>query len=115
MRAPTKRQREVLQAFSDLSVSGFPPSIRELCRHFGLSSTSGMAQHLEALESRDLLINDPTRSRSRRLTPLGRALLVGRKLVEPVPERRCVQCNAARFGPGRCPQCGEAVTAGGGS
>ena len=59
----TDRQSKVLQFITgSLSDRGFPPTQREIMRHFKIKSTRGVARHLEALEKKGYL----TRSRGAR-------------------------------------------------
>lgn len=52
----TDRQSKVLQFITDsLSDRGFPPTQREIMRHFKIKSTRGVARHLEALEKKGYL------------------------------------------------------------
>ncbi len=54
MSAPlTDRQAQVLRFITDyLADHGFPPTQREMMRHFKMKSTRGVARHLEALEKK---------------------------------------------------------------
>jgi repressor LexA len=50
MESLTPRQEEVFDFILDaLEKRGYPPSIREICEEFDLSSTRGALRHLEAL------------------------------------------------------------------
>lgn len=52
----TDRQSKVLQFITgSLSDRGFPPTQREIMRHFKIKSTRGVARHLEALEKKGYL------------------------------------------------------------
>ncbi len=56
----TARQVEVLKAFRKLQQeSGRPPTVRELCRSLGLSSTRTVHDHLHALEAEGHLVRKP--------------------------------------------------------
>jgi repressor LexA len=61
----TPRQRQVLE-FIDAEVRrrGYPPSVREIGEAVGLSSTSTVHAHLEALEEKGYLRRDPTKPRA---------------------------------------------------
>lgn len=76
MRHATKRQLEIL-AFIVRHVDGqgYPPTIREILRHCGLTSTSGVAAHLARLAERGLIVRNPMISRGLFVTPAGRELL----------------------------------------
>jgi len=51
--ALTPRQEAVLRFIIDHERRlGYPPTIREICEHFGIASPRGVAKHLEALEKK---------------------------------------------------------------
>lgn len=52
----TERQKEILQFVGEyIEESGYPPTIREIGRRFGISSTKGVKVHLDALEKKGYL------------------------------------------------------------
>lgn len=52
----TERQAEIYQFLRDfVSERGFPPTLREICGHFGWTSTNAAAEHLRALERKQLI------------------------------------------------------------
>jgi repressor LexA len=56
MESLTPRQEEVFDFILDaLEKRGYPPSIREICEEFDLSSTRGALRHLEALEKKGFI------------------------------------------------------------
>jgi len=64
MKAPTKRQTEVLNFLkSFLSGHKYPPTIREIAAHFGIS-VKGAYDHVKALEKKGLIACDNNRSRA---------------------------------------------------
>ncbi|RKX78286.1 MAG: repressor LexA [Spirochaetes bacterium] len=64
MRAPTSRQTEVLDFLkSFLSGHKYPPTIREVAGHFGIS-VKGAYDHVKALEKKGLIACDNNRSRA---------------------------------------------------
>jgi len=64
MKAPTKRQTEVLNFLkSFLSGHKYPPTIREIAAHFGIS-VKGAYDHVKALEKKGLIACDNHRSRA---------------------------------------------------
>lgn len=68
----TVRQRKVL-AFIEAQIErqGFAPTIREIGRHLGISSTNGVNDHLKALEKKGYLARQDQKSRTLRvLRPL---------------------------------------------
>jgi repressor LexA len=63
----TERQRQILQAIAEFrSEHGYPPSVREIGQRVGLSSSSTIHAHLNALERRGLISRDPTKPRALR-------------------------------------------------
>jgi repressor LexA len=66
----TDRQREILEYIKSTVVdSGYQPSIREIGRHFGIRSTRGVVDHLEALERKGYISRHRDRNRSIRIDP----------------------------------------------
>ncbi len=60
MRQLTERQAQALGFISRLvEERGYPPSVRELCEHMGISSTRGALRHLEALEKKGFISRGP--------------------------------------------------------
>lgn len=53
----TKRQNDVFRFLKDYRQRhGFPPTIQEICQHFGFASTNGVSQILNALERKGHII-----------------------------------------------------------
>ena len=64
MKAPTRRQTEVLDFIkSFLFNHKYPPTIREIASHFGIS-VKGAYDHVKALEKKGLIACDNNRSRA---------------------------------------------------
>ncbi len=64
----TKRQREVLEFVQRYSASnGYPPTVRDIGRALGLTSSSTVHAHLGNLEKLGLLRRDPTKPRAMEL------------------------------------------------
>ena len=64
----TPRQEAVLKYIADMiGGQGFPPTIQEIGRHFGITSTNGVFDHLKTLERKGY-IERSARARSIRLT-----------------------------------------------
>lgn len=63
----TDRQKEIL-AFINQSISerGYPPTLREIGRQFGIRSTNGVNDHLRALEKKGYLQREDMKSRALR-------------------------------------------------
>lgn len=52
----TDRQQEILSFLQQfLEANGYPPTLREIGKHFNISSTFGVKRHLEALEKKGYL------------------------------------------------------------
>ena len=50
------KQVKILQFIKDeLTIKGYPPSIREICKAVGLSSTSSVHAHLNTLEEKGFI------------------------------------------------------------
>ncbi|HVB14082.1 MAG TPA: transcriptional repressor LexA [Candidatus Dormibacteraeota bacterium] len=63
------RQQEIVEYLRSRSVDGgYPPSVREIGRAVGLSSSSTVQNHLNVLERKGLIHRDPTKSRTVLLT-----------------------------------------------
>ena len=60
----TSRQQEILQFLQQfISESGYPPTLREIGKQFGMSSTFGVQRHIEALQKKGYLSRDSNTSR----------------------------------------------------
>ncbi|HVC39964.1 MAG TPA: transcriptional repressor LexA [Candidatus Dormibacteraeota bacterium] len=63
------RQQEIVEYLRTRSRDGgYPPSVREIGRAVGLSSSSTVQNHLNVLEKKGLIRRDPTKSRTVLLT-----------------------------------------------
>lgn len=61
----TSKQSEILNFIKkEISLKGYPPSVREICSAVGLKSTSTVHGHLERLEKRGFIRRDPTKPRA---------------------------------------------------
>lgn len=61
----TKRQKQVLEFIEDsINKSGYPPSVREICKGVGLSSTSTVHSHLSKLQELGYIRRDATKPRA---------------------------------------------------
>ncbi len=59
------RQQEILDFLSDfISQNGYPPSVREIGQSVGLSSSSTVHSHLNALEDKGYIKRDPSSARA---------------------------------------------------
>jgi repressor LexA len=60
----TDRQLEILQFIQQfISETGYPPTLREIGKQFGMASTYGVQRHIEALEKKGYLTRDSNTSR----------------------------------------------------
>ncbi|MCR4648392.1 MAG: transcriptional repressor LexA [Lachnospiraceae bacterium] len=60
----TEKDYELLEYIKDnIMKKGFPPTVREMCKFTGLSSTSSVFAHLNKLEANDLIKRDPAKPR----------------------------------------------------
>lgn len=59
MSQPTARQQQVLEFIqSYIDNNGYPPTLREICAHLGVSGTLSAMRHLDALEKKGYLKRD---------------------------------------------------------
>ncbi len=66
---PTAKQEEILDCIeSYIRDRGYPPSIRDICREVGLSSSSTVFNHLASLERKGFISRESGAMRSIRLT-----------------------------------------------
>lgn len=60
----TDRQKEILEFIRQfVNETGYPPTVREIANHFGLSSTFGVQRHIEALQKKGYLAKGTNTSR----------------------------------------------------
>ena len=83
-RGLTKRQQEILEFLYEYHDDhGYPPTLREICQHFGMASTRAASDHLEALArqghiqrqrdlSRGIMLAEDRRAKGRSLPLVGR-------------------------------------------
>jgi repressor LexA len=63
----TRRQQQVLDYINVcIQDRGYPPTMREIGEHMGISSTNGVNDHLKALERKGFLVRDDMKSRALR-------------------------------------------------
>jgi len=61
----TTRQKQILEYIrSCVHQYGYPPSVREICREVGLSSTSTVHNYLNRLEDQGFIRRDPSKNRT---------------------------------------------------
>ena len=64
----TDRQRAFLDYIRGyLDDEGFPPTIRDMCRYFGINSPNGVVCHLDALEKKGYIERRPNSPRAIKL------------------------------------------------
>ena len=65
----TPRQQQVLDYIeSHIGQHGYPPTLREIAAHLGISGTLGVMKHLQALEKKGYIEKDVASSRGIRLS-----------------------------------------------
>jgi repressor LexA len=61
----TEKQRQILQFLKEhIAENGFPPTLREIGDRFGIRSTNGVNDHLQALERKGMIRKSPDKSRA---------------------------------------------------
>lgn len=66
------KQLEILQCINDyVGRRGYPPTVREICDHVNLSSTSTVHGHLSRLEKKGFIFRDPAKPRAIEITSTG--------------------------------------------
>lgn len=56
----TERQQEILDFIvSEIQRQGYPPTLREICSKFDISSTQGVRRHIDALEKKGYIQREP--------------------------------------------------------
>src|SRR5580704_11975161 len=81
----TQRQREILDYLCELDTDrGYPPSVREICGRFDISSPNGVQRHLVALERKGFIVRD-SMARGIRLHPSIRGGKTSNEGVRTVP------------------------------
>ncbi|MRG85310.1 transcriptional repressor LexA [Salinibacillus xinjiangensis] len=61
----SKRQEAILEYIkNEVSVKGYPPSVREIAKAVGLASSSTVHGHLSRLEEKGFIRRDPTKPRA---------------------------------------------------
>lgn len=66
----SERQQEILDFLSDFTAkNGYPPSVREIGDAVGLSSSSTVHSHLNALEDKGYIRRDPSSARALAVIP----------------------------------------------
>ncbi len=81
----TKRQQQILEVVQDhIARLGYPPTVREIGDAVGLTSSSTVHAHLQALENRGVIRRDPTKPRALDLVDRAQAAQ-GRRAVATLP------------------------------
>lgn len=59
MKKLTARQQDILDFIvEEIQKQGYPPTLREICTQFGISSTQGVRRHIDALEKKGYIVRD---------------------------------------------------------
>lgn len=79
----TNRQEDILNFINDyIDFNGFPPTYREIGKHFDISSTFGVKRHLDALSKKGYLNVEGNVSRALKLTEIGNTITRGSSSIE---------------------------------
>ncbi len=85
----TPRQKQVFEFIREhIQQEGIAPSVREICRHFGLKGPAGIHRILKLLEAKGLIISSPGKKRSWRIAgspPLKRGIPVLGSIAAGLP------------------------------
>ena len=85
MKGLTPRQQEILDFVSrSIREQGYPPTIREIGRAFGIRSPNGVNDHLKALQRKGFLNREDLKSRAITPTHLGQVSLTGNMVEVPL-------------------------------
>ncbi len=64
----TERQRAILEFIEEvIDEEGYPPTVREICKRFRISSPRGVSDHLGALERKGFIEREPGKARGLRI------------------------------------------------
>lgn len=73
----TKRQKEIIDFINEfIEDKGYAPSYREIGKHFGLSSTATVCEHIQTLQEKGYLKIDPNEARSIEIIENERAVAI---------------------------------------
>jgi repressor LexA len=93
----TKRQAEILPFISDsIMVNNYAPSYREICAHFGLSSTATVAEHIESLKQKGYLVQEENLARSLQLAEPEEASFVSIPLLGCIAAGKPIEAIATQ-------------------
>ncbi|MDD7409118.1 MAG: transcriptional repressor LexA [Anaerovoracaceae bacterium] len=69
----TEREHKVLDFLEDIiGAKGYPPTVREICSHFNIKSTSTIHRDLASLEEKGFISKDPDKPRTIEVLKSGR-------------------------------------------
>ena len=89
MKGLTERQEDILSMIIlHVNRRGYCPTLREIGKHFGITSTNGVNDHLWALERKGYIRRTETKSRSIEVIRLPSGVGVKMQLVEVHDERQ---------------------------
>ncbi len=77
----SERQQQIVVFIAHATKCGYPPTIREIGEHVGLSSTSSVSYQIRQLVEKGLVRRSPARARGLVLTALARPLIVTRETL----------------------------------
>lgn len=83
----TRRQLEILEFIRRHALDhGYPPTVREIGRRFGIKSPNGVEAHLKALERKGRIVRGDMKSRTITVTGAGGLRLLGLVAAGPAIE-----------------------------
>ncbi|HHY06257.1 MAG TPA: transcriptional repressor LexA, partial [Clostridia bacterium] len=76
----TERQKEILKVIvEEIKRKGYPPTVREIGKIVGLSSSATVHNHLNQLEKKGYIRKDPTKPRA--IEVINKALKINKDLI----------------------------------
>ena len=73
--AASKQMAVLSYIHQQVATHGYPPTVREICKAVGLSSTSTVHGHINRLIKKGYLQKDPSKPRALEITPAGMDVL----------------------------------------
>ena len=85
----TEREHRILDYLSEyLSSRGYPPTVREICLHLNIKSTSTIHRDLNDLEAKNFIQRDPSKPRALEILHNGRTESTDKAQTTESPEDR---------------------------
>ena len=83
--AASKQMAVLSYIHQQVATHGYPPTVREICKAVGLSSTSTVHGHINRLIKKGYLQKDPSKPRALEITPAGMDVLGIAPKQEKIP------------------------------